>query len=157
MEISIRNQDGDTVETANLDDAVFNVPMNHSLVHQVLVGYQLNKRQGTHDTKTRAQVSGGGRKPWIQKHTGRAMEISAQMAGLACEVLDEESGVNYFQAARRVGALYAELIVEIESATQTEFRIAEIRETLGAAVGVEAEGTVRVVDVRGMGANHERE
>ena len=76
MEISVRNQNGDTVETINLDDAVFNVPMNHSLVHQALVIYQLNKRQGTHDTKTRAQVSGGGRKPWAQKHTGRARQGS---------------------------------------------------------------------------------
>jgi len=76
MEIAIRNQDGDTVETIDLNDAVFNVPMNHSLVHQTLVAYQLNKRQGTHSTKTRAQVSGGGRKPWIQKHTGRARQGS---------------------------------------------------------------------------------
>ena len=76
MEIFVRNQNGDTVETINLDDAVFNVPMNHSLVHQALVIYQLNRRQGTHDTKTRAQVSGGGRKPWAQKHTGRARQGS---------------------------------------------------------------------------------
>ena len=76
MEISVKNQSGETVETINLDDAVYNVPMNHSLVHQALVIYQLNKRQGTHDTKTRAQVSGGGRKPWIQKHTGRARQGS---------------------------------------------------------------------------------
>ena len=76
MEISVRNQNGDTVETIELDDAVFNVPMNQSLVHQALVIYQLNRRQGTHDTKTRAQVSGGGRKPWRQKHTGRARQGS---------------------------------------------------------------------------------
>ncbi|PKB66873.1 MAG: 50S ribosomal protein L4 [SAR202 cluster bacterium Io17-Chloro-G4] len=76
MEIPVKNQDGETVETINLDDAVYNVPMNNSLVHQALVTYQLNKRQGTHDTKTRAQVSGGGRKPWIQKHTGRARQGS---------------------------------------------------------------------------------
>lgn len=76
MEISVRNQNGDTVETIDLNDAVFNVPMNHSLVHQALVIYQLNRRQGTHDTKTRAQVSGGGRKPWLQKHTGRARQGS---------------------------------------------------------------------------------
>ena len=76
MEIPVKNQSGETVETINLDDAVYNVPMNHSLVHQALVIYQLNKRQGTHDTKTRAQVSGGGRKPWIQKHTGRARQGS---------------------------------------------------------------------------------
>ena len=76
MEIPVKNQDGATVDTIELDDAVFNVPMKHSLVHQAMVIYQLNKRQGTHDTKTRAQVSGGGRKPWIQKHTGRARQGS---------------------------------------------------------------------------------
>ena len=76
MDIPVKNQNGDTVETIQLDDAVFNVPMNHSLVHQVLVIYQLNKRQGTHNTKTRSQVSGGGRKPWTQKHTGRARQGS---------------------------------------------------------------------------------
>ena len=72
MEITVKNQSGETVETIDLDDAVYNVPMNHSLVHQALVIYQANKRHGTHDTKTRAQVSGGGRKPWRQKGTGRA-------------------------------------------------------------------------------------
>ncbi len=76
MEIPVKNQNGDTVQTIELDDAVFNVPMNPTLVHQALVIYQLNKRQGTHDTKTKAQVSGGGRKPWIQKHTGRARQGS---------------------------------------------------------------------------------
>ncbi len=76
MEVSVKNSQGDTVETIDLDDAVFAVPMNHALVHQALVIYQGNKRQGTADTKTRAQVSGGGRKPWIQKHTGRARQGS---------------------------------------------------------------------------------
>ncbi|PKB78460.1 MAG: 50S ribosomal protein L4 [SAR202 cluster bacterium Io17-Chloro-G9] len=76
MEIEVKEQSGETVETIQLDDAVFDVPMNNSLVHQALVAYQLNKRHGTHDTKTRAQVSGGGRKPWIQKHTGRARQGS---------------------------------------------------------------------------------
>ena len=76
MEVSVLGQLGETVETINLDDAVFNTPMNNSLVHQAMVTYQLNKRHGTHDTKTRAQVSGGGRKPWIQKHTGRARQGS---------------------------------------------------------------------------------
>ena len=78
MEITVKNQSGETVETIDLDDAVYNVPMNHSLVHQALVIYQANKRHGTHDTKTRAQVSGGGRKPWIQKHTGRARQGSTR-------------------------------------------------------------------------------
>ena len=76
MKVAVMNINGDTVDTVNLDDAVFSVPMNHTLVHQALVIYQSNKRHGTHDTKTRAQVSGGGRKPWIQKHTGRARQGS---------------------------------------------------------------------------------
>ena len=76
MEVTVKNQQGQTVDTVDLDDGVFSVPMNNSLVHQALVIYQSNKRQGTHDTKTRAEVSGGGRKPWIQKHTGRARQGS---------------------------------------------------------------------------------
>ena len=78
MQVSIKSQNGEAVDRIELDDAVFNVPMNTSLVHQAMVIYQGNKRQGTHDTKTRAQVSGGGRKPWIQKHTGRARQGSTR-------------------------------------------------------------------------------
>ena len=76
MELPVVNQRGQAVGQVELDDAVFNVPMNHPLVHQAVVTYQANKRQGTHDTKTRGEVSGGGRKPWIQKHTGRARQGS---------------------------------------------------------------------------------
>lgn len=76
MQIVVKNQNGDVLESIELDDAVFNVPMNPTLVHQAMVIYQGNKRQGTADTKTRAQVSGGGRKPWTQKHTGRARQGS---------------------------------------------------------------------------------
>ncbi len=76
MEYPVINQQGATVRTIELDDGVFAVPMNPTLLHQALVIYQGNKRQGTSDTKTRAQVSGGGRKPWIQKHTGRARQGS---------------------------------------------------------------------------------
>ena len=78
MQIAVKNQSGDTVENIELDDIVFNAPMNRSLVHQAMVIYQSNRRQGTHDTKTRAEVSGGGRKPWIQKHTGRARQGSTR-------------------------------------------------------------------------------
>ena len=78
MEVTVKNSQGNTVQTIDLDDAVFSVPMNHALVHQALVIYQGNKRQGTADTKTRAQVAGGGRKPWIQKHTGRARQGSTR-------------------------------------------------------------------------------
>ncbi|SUZ95717.1 uncharacterized protein METZ01_LOCUS48571 [marine metagenome] len=78
MQVSVKNQSGDALDSIELNDTVFDVPMNPTLVHQAMVIYQGNKRQGTHDTKTRAQVSGGGRKPWIQKHTGRARQGSTR-------------------------------------------------------------------------------
>lgn len=76
MELPVVNGNGDAIDTINIDDGVFDVPMNPTLVHQAMVIYQLNQRQGTHSTRTRAEVSGGGRKPWIQKHTGRARQGS---------------------------------------------------------------------------------
>ena len=78
MQVSVKNQKGELLDSIDLNDAVFNVPMNKSLVHQAMVIYQGNKRHGTHDTKTRAEVSGGGRKPWTQKHTGRARQGSTR-------------------------------------------------------------------------------
>ena len=78
MELPVKNQSGDTVDTITLNDAVFGVSMNPTVVHQALVIYQSNKRQGTHDTKTRGEVSGGGKKPWAQKHTGRARQGSTR-------------------------------------------------------------------------------
>lgn len=76
MELPVKNIKGEVVDTAELSDAVFGVPMNMAVVHQAQVMYQMNRRQGTHSTKTRSQVSGGGRKPWSQKHTGRARQGS---------------------------------------------------------------------------------
>ena len=67
---------GEVVDTVEVRDALFGVPLNRAVVHQALVMYQLNKRQGTHGTKTRSHVSGGGRKPWPQKYTGRARQGS---------------------------------------------------------------------------------
>ena len=78
MQVSVKNQNGDSLDSIELNDAVFDVPMNQSLVHQAMVIYQGNKRHGTSDTKTRAEVSGGGRKPWTQKHTGRARQGSTR-------------------------------------------------------------------------------
>ncbi len=75
MKLDVLDRAGKKVKSIQVDEQVFGLKPHRSLVHQALVAYQLNKRQGTHDTKTRAQVSGGGRKPWIQKHTGRARQV----------------------------------------------------------------------------------
>lgn len=72
MELPVKNSRGEITGQITLSDEVFGLPMNYALVHQVIVAQQANRRTGTHDTKTRGEVSGGGRKPWPQKHTGRA-------------------------------------------------------------------------------------
>jgi large subunit ribosomal protein L4 len=63
---------GEKVGDVELNDAVFGIEMNEPIVHAAVVQYLANQRQGTKATKTRAQVRGGGRKPYRQKGTGRA-------------------------------------------------------------------------------------
>lgn len=70
--VSVYNLEGQTVGEIELSDAVFGAPVNDALMHQAVVTYLNNQRQGTASTKTRAEVRGGGRKPWRQKGTGRA-------------------------------------------------------------------------------------
>jgi len=67
---------GKKVSDVELAEAIFGIEPNETIVHSVLVNYLANQRQGTQSTKTRAEVSGGGRKPWRQKGTGRARQGS---------------------------------------------------------------------------------
>lgn len=70
--VAVYNAKGEQVGDIELKDEIFGVEVNEALVHQAVVRYLANQRQGTVATKTRGQVSGGGRKPWRQKGTGRA-------------------------------------------------------------------------------------
>jgi large subunit ribosomal protein L4 len=70
--VDVLDQQGKKVGSADLDPAVFDVEVNAPVMHQVVVAGQAAARAGTHSTKTRAEVAGGGRKPWRQKGTGRA-------------------------------------------------------------------------------------
>lgn len=72
MEIPVHNTEGNVVTQMNFKDDVYAVEVNVDLVHQAMVYHQANQRQGTHSTKRRGEVSGGGSKPFAQKHTGRA-------------------------------------------------------------------------------------
>jgi len=74
--IDVFNVEGKKVSTVDLKEEIFGVEPNENLVHTVLVNFQANQRQGTQSTKTRSEVSGGGRKPWRQKGTGRARQGS---------------------------------------------------------------------------------
>ena len=76
MQIDVYNTAGSVVGTASLDETVWGIEPNIQVMHQALLRQLANARKGTHDTKTRAEVRGGGRKPWRQKGTGRARQGS---------------------------------------------------------------------------------
>lgn len=80
MEVSVLNMNGKKVSTIELPAAIFEAPVNVDLMHQAYVRQMANARLGTHKTKTRSEVSGGGRKPWRQKGTGRARQGSTRAA-----------------------------------------------------------------------------
>lgn len=76
MLVPVRNMAGETVSEIELRDDIFAAPINKYVMHQALVRQLANARRGTHSTKDRGEVSGGGRKPWRQKGTGRARQGS---------------------------------------------------------------------------------
>lgn len=76
--VSVYNIEGKEVGTIDPSDAVFGVEVNEHLVHMAVVSQLANNRQGTQKAKTRAEVSGGGRKPWRQKGTGHARQGSTR-------------------------------------------------------------------------------
>ncbi len=76
--MSVVDMTGKKVSDIELSDAVFGIEPNTAAMHLVVVGYLANQRQGTQSTKTRAEVSGGGKKPWRQKGTGRARQGSTR-------------------------------------------------------------------------------
>src|SRR6476619_1008533 len=78
VQATIYNLAGEEVEKIELEDAIFGIKPNHAVVHQAVLRQQANGRRGTHDTKTRADVRGGGKKPWRQKGTGRARQGSTR-------------------------------------------------------------------------------
>ena len=74
--IEVVDINGKKVKDLTLNDKVFGIEPNESIVHEVVLNYLANQRQGTQSTKTRAEVAGGGKKPWRQKGTGRARQGS---------------------------------------------------------------------------------
>ena len=76
--VSVYNMEGKEVGTLELNDVVFGTEVNEHLMHMAVVSQLANKRQGTQSAKTRAEVSGGGKKPWRQKGTGHARQGSTR-------------------------------------------------------------------------------
>ena len=78
LKTNVYNMSGKVVGEIELSEAVFGVEVNESVVHDMVKNHLANKRQGTQSALTRAEVSGGGRKPWRQKGTGRARQGSTR-------------------------------------------------------------------------------
>ncbi|HSR21555.1 MAG TPA: 50S ribosomal protein L4 [Anaerolineales bacterium] len=84
MKVDVLNMRGETIKQVELPAAIFEAKISRDLMHQAFQRQMSNARLGTHDTKVRGEVAGGGRKPWKQKGTGRARQgstISAQWVG----------------------------------------------------------------------------
>lgn len=71
-EVEVKDRNNNTVEKINLSDDIFGVHAEPGVIHEGVVNFLANQRHGTHATKTKGLVRGGGKKPWRQKHTGRA-------------------------------------------------------------------------------------
>src|SRR4026208_491012 len=78
MQADVKNLKGETVRTMELPAGIFEAPINIDLMHQAYVRQMANARLGTHSTLRRGEVSGGGKKPWKQKGTGRARQGSTR-------------------------------------------------------------------------------
>jgi len=80
MKVDVFNMEGQKVQQVELPAAIFEAPINMDLMHQAYLRQMANARLGTHDTKLRGEVAGGGKKPWKQKGTGRARQGSSRAA-----------------------------------------------------------------------------
>jgi len=80
MKVDVYNMEGQKVKQVELSSAIFEATINVDLMHQAYTRQMANARLGTHDTKLRGEVAGGGKKPWKQKGTGRARQGSSRAA-----------------------------------------------------------------------------
>ncbi|MBV7274636.1 50S ribosomal protein L4 [Clostridium thailandense] len=105
--VGLFNKEGQKVGDFQLTDSIFGVEVNQYALHQVVVALLANKRQGTQSAKTRAEVSGGGIKPWRQKGTGRARQGSTRApqwihGGMVFAVKPRDYRVSVPKSMRRV-------------------------------------------------------
>jgi large subunit ribosomal protein L4 len=110
--MTVYNTKGEKAGTAELPVAIFEVPWNADLVHQVVASQQSNRRVVRANTKGRGEVSGGGKKPWAQKHTGRARHGSIRSplwkgGGITFGPTKERVFLKKINKKMRIGALFA--------------------------------------------------
>ncbi|MBQ7115618.1 MAG: 50S ribosomal protein L4 [Clostridia bacterium] len=105
--LSVLDMAGKKAGSIELNDSIFAIEPNMSAMHLVVVGYLANQRQGTQSTKTRSEVSGGGKKPWRQKGTGRARQGSTRApqwyhGGIALGPKPRTYGISINKKVRRL-------------------------------------------------------
>ena len=125
---------GKKVSDVELADNVFGIEPNENIVHSVLVNYLANQRQGTQSTKTRAEVSGGGRQPWRQKGTGRARQGSIRApqwikGGIALgpKPRSYKYSVNKKERRLAIKSLLSSKVVEKELTVVDKLELAEVK------------------------------
>ena len=132
--VAVYNTEGKEVDKLELNDAVFGVEINEHLVHMAVVAQLANKRQGTQSAKTRAEVCGGGRKPWRQKGTGHARQGSTrspQWTGggvvFAPKPRDYSMKLNKKEKANAIKSVLTSKVNEEKFIVLDEFKLDEIK------------------------------
>ena len=132
--VAVYNTEGKEVDKLELNDAVFGVEINEHLVHMAVVAQLANKRQGTQSAKTRAEVRGGGRKPWRQKGTGHARQGSTrspQWTGggvvFAPKPRDYSMKLNKKEKANAIKSVLTSKVNEEKFIVLDEFKLDEIK------------------------------
>jgi large subunit ribosomal protein L4 len=157
MQVDVLDTTGTVVNRAELDDSVWNIEPNISVMHQALLRQQANARKGTHNTLTRGRVRGGGRKPWRQKGTGRARQGSIRAPQwIGGGVVWGPHPRSYAQAMPRKmrrlairSALSAKVrdgrVMIVDGMTEVEPRTRAMKEVLAALTPPESRSTLIVV------------
>ena len=156
--VNIYNMNGDVVGSMELNDKIFGVEVNKSVLHSVVRAYLLNQRQGTQSTLTRTEVSGGGRKPWRQKGTGRARQGSTRSpqwthGGIALGPKPRSYRTGLNKKTRRAalfGALSAKVaegkLIVLDDLTCTEYKTRPMVTMLN-ALGVDSRALIVMPEV----------
>lgn len=162
MKVAVMNEAGNaTGSEVEVSDAVFGARFNEPLVHQVVVAYQANARQGTRKQKTRSEVRGGGRKPWRQKGTGqaRAGTIRSPLWRGGGKIFPNTPDENFTHKVNRkqyrsaMRSILSELLRQGRLVTVTEFNVAQpkTKEVVSRLKGLGAENALIVTEAMADG------
>lgn len=147
MKVDVLNMQGEKIKQVELPAAIFEAPVNVDLMHQAYIRQMANARLGTHKTRTRHEVAGGGRKPWRQKGTGRARQGSTRATqwkgGGRVHTPQPRSYVQRMPQKMRQAALRSALtvkaaeagVVVVDNITLPEPKTRLMAEALGKLVG----------------------